>query len=90
MGHYNLGLIYLRRQDPSLALQSLKRAGEINSLHFGAHYQLGKLYRDAGLLDQALPCFLQAGRLLLTKRIFIATWGSAGKKRRLGSGPFRL
>ena len=63
MGHYNLGLIYLRRQDPSLARQSLKKAGELNPLHFGAHYQLGKLYRDAGLLDQALPCFLQARRL---------------------------
>lgn len=55
--HFNLGLTYLRRNQPDDARKSLKNAITLNPNHPSSHFNLGKLYAQGGYRIPALFAF---------------------------------
>jgi tetratricopeptide (TPR) repeat protein len=55
--HVQLALIYLQRKQETKALEHLARAIEIDANEIDANYELGKLARQKGNLQQALDHF---------------------------------
>jgi tetratricopeptide (TPR) repeat protein len=59
--HYALGIEYLEKnQLLGLATKEFKKALEINPDHYGAHFNLGKIYLDKGRLKEAKSEFENA------------------------------
>lgn len=57
--HYNLGLLYQQRGELDAAVNSFRRAVEIDPSETDAHYQLGRIAREQGRLDEAVKHFEQ-------------------------------
>jgi tetratricopeptide (TPR) repeat protein len=55
--HVQLGLIYLERRQESRALEHLNKAFEIDRTEIDANYELGKIARREGKLQQAIEHF---------------------------------
>jgi len=55
--HVQLGLIYLQRRQEAKALEHLNKAYEIDSEEIDANYELGKIERARGNLQEALNHF---------------------------------
>ncbi|HEY7546787.1 MAG TPA: tetratricopeptide repeat protein, partial [Blastocatellia bacterium] len=55
--HYQLGLIYQYRRQPTEAINHFKKAIEIDPSETDAHFQLGRIAREQGRLQDALDHF---------------------------------
>jgi len=55
--HYNLGLIYQKRGQYQEAIESFKRAVEIDVYETDAHYQLGRIALEQGRYSDAISHF---------------------------------
>jgi tetratricopeptide (TPR) repeat protein len=81
MALYNLGLIALLQEEPARARRYLEQARQADAEHFEVQYRLGKLYRDAGLIEQSLDCFLRAQALRPEKHFINKYLGEAWLKK---------
>jgi tetratricopeptide (TPR) repeat protein len=61
--HQNLGRAYMMAGRPQDALESLKRAVEINPYHAKAHVNLGNLFLMDGQVDRAIPHYEAAAEI---------------------------
>ncbi|HKX28010.1 MAG TPA: tetratricopeptide repeat protein [Blastocatellia bacterium] len=55
--HYNLGLLYQNRGELESAVDSFRRAVEIDERETDAHYQLGRISREQGRLQESIAHF---------------------------------
>jgi tetratricopeptide (TPR) repeat protein len=63
LAHYNLGLAYRDRKQPDLALASFRQATGLAPGLLDAHFQMGKLYFEAGNTPEARKSFQEVIKL---------------------------
>lgn len=61
--YYNIGLVYLRRNQEALAEEAFLKVVSLNPGHLNAHLNLGKLYERLGEAEKAEKTFFILGSL---------------------------
>ena len=61
--HFELGNLYLERENPDAAVREFVQALMISPAHFPAHFNLGLAYRELGLMMEARSEFREVLRL---------------------------
>jgi len=84
--HYQLGLIHQKRRQYTQAIAEFRRAIEIDKTEVDAQFQLGRIAREQGRLDDALQ-FLEAAAKLDPKHSFGEVWREIGATH-LAAGRF--
>ena len=69
--YQRLGQVYLRMEKPAKALELIQQALLLTPLDGGLHYQLGKIYRQLGRLEEAQQEFEAAERLKRADQVLI-------------------
>ncbi|MBI2679809.1 MAG: tetratricopeptide repeat protein [Candidatus Solibacter usitatus] len=75
--HYQLGLIHQQRRQYGPAIAEFRRAIEIDKTEVDAQFQLGRIAREQGRLDEALV-YLQAAAALDPKHSVGEVWREIG------------
>jgi tetratricopeptide (TPR) repeat protein len=63
LAHYNLGIAYRERKQPDLALASFRQATVLAPGLLDGHFQMGKLYFEAGNNAEAQKSFQEVIKL---------------------------
>jgi tetratricopeptide (TPR) repeat protein len=75
--HYQLGLIHQQRRQYAQAIAEFRRAIEIDKTEVDAQFQLGRIAREQGRLDEAMQ-YLETAAALDPKHSFGDVWREIG------------